>query len=197
MTPLWRRCGLTSGRGWGLMPSVSGVQRACKPGSVAKTGQARSPDGHSSGPKVAPWFSRPTTAAARKPALSRRGRNTLRYLGLLRVGFTLPLPLLVARCALTAPFHPYHRTRSVRGRFAFCGTVPGLAPAGGYPAPCFRGARTFLTNPEGSARPSGPLQVLVLGQARDGVKVFQAGESCIDPGELLVGEGHEFVGQAQ
>ena len=30
------------------------------------------------------------------------------------------------------------------GRFAFCGTVPGVAPAGGYPAPCFHGARTFL-----------------------------------------------------
>src|SRR6185312_8802728 len=31
------------------------------------------------------------------------------------------------------------------GRFAFCGTVPGVAPAGGYPAPCFHGARTFLS----------------------------------------------------
>src|SRR6266487_1588576 len=30
-------------------------------------------------------------------------------------------------------------------RFAFCGTFPGVAPAGRYPAPCFRGARTFLT----------------------------------------------------
>ena len=29
------------------------------------------------------------------------------YLVLLRVGFTLPRPLLSARCALTAPFHPY------------------------------------------------------------------------------------------
>jgi hypothetical protein len=29
-------------------------------------------------------------------------------------------------------------------RFAFCGTFPGVAPAGYYPAPCFRGARTFL-----------------------------------------------------
>ncbi|GAC1040619.1 hypothetical protein thsrh120_06230 [Rhizobium sp. No.120] len=31
------------------------------------------------------------------------------------------------------------------GRFAFCGTFPEVAPAGRYPAPCFRGARTFLT----------------------------------------------------
>ena len=29
-------------------------------------------------------------------------------------------------------------------RSPLCGTVPGVAPAGRYPAPCFRGARTFL-----------------------------------------------------
>ena len=29
-------------------------------------------------------------------------------------------------------------------RSVLCGTVPGVAPAGRYPAPCFRGARTFL-----------------------------------------------------
>ena len=34
------------------------------------------------------------------------------------------------------------------GRFAFCGTFPGVAPAGRYPAPCFRGARTFLPRPK-------------------------------------------------
>ncbi len=33
------------------------------------------------------------------------------YLVLLRVGFTLPRPLLTARCALTAPFHPYLKPR--------------------------------------------------------------------------------------
>ncbi len=30
------------------------------------------------------------------------------------------------------------------GRFAFCGTFPRVAPAGRYPAPYPRGARTFL-----------------------------------------------------
>ena len=45
-------------------------------------------------------------------------------------------------------------------RFAFCGTFPGVAPAGRYPAPCFRGARTFLPpRPHGARkaaiRPSG------------------------------------------
>ncbi len=33
------------------------------------------------------------------------------YLVLLRVGFALPLSLPIARCALTAPFHPYLETR--------------------------------------------------------------------------------------
>ena len=54
------------------------------------------------------------------------------YLVLLRVGFTLPQPLLPARCALTAPFHPYRTGR------------PGRSPSGqlsmpkhGHPAVCF------------------------------------------------------------
>jgi len=34
----------------------------------------------------------------------------LPYLVLLRMGFTLPPVLPLARCALTAPFHPYHST---------------------------------------------------------------------------------------
>src|SRR5258706_12297607 len=32
-------------------------------------------------------------------------------------------------------------------RYVFCGTFPGVAPAGRYPAPCLRGARTFLPPP--------------------------------------------------
>jgi len=32
----------------------------------------------------------------------------------------------------------------VAGRFDLCGTFPGVAPAGGYPAPHVKGARTFL-----------------------------------------------------
>ncbi len=37
------------------------------------------------------------------------------------------------------------RTRLRRiWRCHFCGAIPGVAPAGRYPAPCLRGARTFL-----------------------------------------------------
>src|SRR3989338_4227000 len=44
-------------------------------------------------------------------------------------------------------------------RFAFCGTFPGVAPAGRYPAPCFRGARTFLCTNAAAIRPSDPLDM--------------------------------------
>ena len=54
------------------------------------------------------------------------------YLVLLRVGFTLPHLLPDARCALTAPFHPYLILR----RFVFCGTFRRLAPPRRYLAPC-------------------------------------------------------------
>ena len=84
------------------------------------------------------------------------------YLVLLRVGFTLPPPLLTERCALTAPFHPYpdwpSRPKPFRpivrvearttGRYVFCGTSRPrtLKPAsrtlsGTLPS----GVRTFLS----------------------------------------------------
>ncbi len=41
--------------------------------------------------------------------------------------------------------HPFTLTAGKRRRFAFCGTIPRVAPAGRYPAPYFPGARTFLS----------------------------------------------------
>lgn len=70
---------------------------------------------------------------------SRRSRHP--YSVLLPVGFAVPSMLPCPRWALTPPFHPCLRKRR---RSALCGTFPGVAPAGRYPAPCFRGARTFL-----------------------------------------------------
>src|SRR5215467_108543 len=43
-----------------------------------------------------------------------------------------------------SPLPPARRAGEGR-RCPFCGTVPGVAPAGGYPAPHLRGARTFLS----------------------------------------------------
>ena len=66
------------------------------------------------------------------------------YSVLLPVGFAVPLPLPVARCALTAPFHPCRGVRNAPRRSVLCGTFPRVTPAGCYPAPCVHGARTFL-----------------------------------------------------
>src|SRR4051794_10022807 len=109
-------------------------------------------DGHSSGTFVTERLARPTRAAARKarPAAPAKGNAACRsYLVLLPVGFTLPPPLPAARCALTAPFHPCRPPPKGGTGLAvcFCGTFPGVAPAGRYPAPCLRGARTFLPPP--------------------------------------------------
>jgi len=68
------------------------------------------------------------------------------YSILLPVGFAVPLPLPVARCALAAPFHPCPYPE---GQWTVCSLWHFPWPrrtgtAGRYPAPFFRGARTFL-----------------------------------------------------
>ncbi len=71
------------------------------------------------------------------------------------------------------------------GRFAFCGTFPGVAPAGRYPAPYFRGARTFL--PSGVAPRSGHPAIW-----RDSkVGTLDAERKC--PGEYLRSPGVMIV----
>ena len=127
-------------------------QTACKPGSVPMASRRMGGD-HSSGTAVTGRLERSTRTTP-------RGRGPCRpYSILLPVGFTLPAPLPVRRCALTAPFHPYPRTaEAAGGRFAFCGTFPGVASAGRYPAPYPRGARTFLSAAQGATkRPPGRL----------------------------------------
>jgi len=91
---------------------------------------------------IAEHLVQPTRAAVRKrTCLNFTTQARHPYSVLLPVGFTMPLTLLPTRCALTAPFHPYLiKTK----RFTFCGTFPEVTLAGRYPAPCLRGARTFL-----------------------------------------------------
>ena len=55
------------------------------------------------------------------------------YLALLRAGFCLPPVLPRARCALTAPFHPYP---PFGGRYIFCATILQVTLTGRYPAHC-------------------------------------------------------------
>src|SRR5205085_12624854 len=63
-------------------------------------------DDHSSSAAIAGGIKRPTRRLYRRAVCCglRRGPP---YLVLLRAGFCLPLVLPRARCALTAPFHPY------------------------------------------------------------------------------------------
>ena len=114
-------------------------------------------DDHSSWAPVAGRLTLPTRTAGPETNLEPRAPRHP-YSVLLPVG----LPCR-SRCRARGGLlpHPFTLTAPVEtsGRFAFCGTFPGVTPAGRYPAPCFRGARTFLsgglaTMPE---RPSGQL----------------------------------------
>ena len=80
------------------------------------------------------------------------------------------------RCRRRGALLPHRFTLAARPVFrggrrcTFCGTFPGVAPAGGYPAPHLRGARTFLPPPEGGERPSGRLALGNLGVREAPVK---------------------------
>jgi hypothetical protein len=65
-----------------------------------------------------------------------------------------------------SPLPPVRRAEPV-WRCPFCGTVPGVAPAGRYPAPYLRGARTFLSPRQGGERPSGRLASKIWVLMRD------------------------------
>ena len=67
----------------------------------------------------------------KQPTREQRGpRIMFPYLVLLRVGFTLPQLLPVARCALTAPFHPYLTRQAVTGGIFSAALSVGSHPPG-------------------------------------------------------------------
>jgi len=158
-------------------------QPVCKPGSVRAGFPAV--DDHSSGTPVAGRFSQPTRATGPETALTAFRPPRHPYSVLLPVGFALPPSLLRARCALAAPFHPCARPKP-GPRSVFCGTFPGVAPAGRYPAPCFHGARTFLPRTlSGIAaaviRPAGQLEVgdhTAKGNDRVGARLATGKPAC-------------------
>jgi hypothetical protein len=155
----WRRpprvCVRRYGEGSGALrrtPHSQKHQPACKPGFVGHRRLAPAiRDGHSSGTMFAHGLEQPTrTASLTSPCGVIACANIPRcrpYSVLLPVWFAMPFPLPDPRCALTAPFHPYRAEapRGEGGRFVLCGTVPGVTPAGRYPAPYVDGARTFLS----------------------------------------------------
>jgi len=65
------------------------------------------------------------------------------YLALLQVGFTLPRVLPRARCALTAPFHPYRLGRTEQAVY-FLRHFPWTFAPQALPGTLPCGARTFL-----------------------------------------------------
>src|SRR3954468_848425 len=102
-------------------------------------------DGHSSATPVARRLKQPTRTATRTKVWSlRSGAVPIRSCS--RWG--LPCRLRYRRRGALLP-HPFTLTAAIRyapRRSALCGTFPGLAPAGRYPAPYVHGARTFLSS---------------------------------------------------
>jgi hypothetical protein len=149
-------------------------QPACKPGSVGHRPLARTiRDGHSSGTTFARCLEQPTrTAGVTSPCGVIASQRTLRVAVPIRSCSRCGLPCRLrcrSRGALlphlftlaSPPFIP-PRKRGGQGwekRFVLCGTFPGVAPAGCYPAPYVDGARTFLPRSLSTwrERPSGRL----------------------------------------
>jgi len=121
--------------------AIKNVAVSRKPNSVRLRPpyDGRGRDDHSSSPAIAGGIKRPTRRLGRavQPAVVCWAPP---YLVLLRAGFCLPPVLPRARCALTAPFHPYPSTRALSrarsGRCIFCATFLRVAPTGRYPAHC-------------------------------------------------------------
>jgi len=94
---------------------------ADKPGSVEGN--------HSSGTAV--------TGSLKRPTRKRRGpRHCFPIWSCSRWGLPSRSVLPPARCALTAPFHPYPATQRAVRRYIFCCTFRRLTPPRNYLAPC-------------------------------------------------------------
>jgi hypothetical protein len=105
-------------------------------------------DGHSSGTPVARRLKQPTRTAGSEHNPEARAYVPLRAVPI-RSCSRWGLPCR-RRCRRRGALLPHHFTLTAANanmprRYVFCGTVPGFAPAGCYPAPFVRGARTFLS----------------------------------------------------
>jgi len=110
-------------------------QPACKPGSVRRADSCAR-DGHSSRPAVAGRLKQPTRATIRRRIQGFPCVAPIRFCS----QWGLPCR---SCCHARGALLPHHFTLTLR-RFVFCGAFPRVTPAGSYPAPCLRGARTFL-----------------------------------------------------
>jgi hypothetical protein len=128
-------------------------QPACKPGFVGHRLLAQTiRDGHSSGTTFARCLEQPTrTASLTSPC----GVIALANIPALPSLFGLAPGVVCHAGSVAGPAVRSYRTFSpllapsllgMGKRFVLCGTVPGVAPAGCYPAPYVDGARTFLSS---------------------------------------------------
>ena len=85
--------------------------------------------------------------------------------------------------------HPFTLARpGIRRRFVFCGTFPGVAPAGCYPAPCLPWSPDFPPLPCGQGRPSGRLTMIqTIGRNRG--RRNRCGGKCPMPSQTVVRSG--------
>src|SRR5882672_9818219 len=129
-------------------PLILGYQPACKPGFVGHRLLAQTiRDGHSSGTTFARCLEQPTrTASLTSPC----GVIAFANIPALPSLFGFAPGVVCHAVSVAGPAVRSYRTfsplpRPKRRRFVLCGTVPGVAPAGRYPAPHVDGARTFLS----------------------------------------------------
>ena len=115
-------------------------QPACKPGSVGPDCLGR--DGHSSRAAVAGRLKQPTRATDLKTGPGARESAVPLLFGFAPGGVCLAVRVAASAVRSYRTFSPLPRTRG--GLFSVA-LFPGVTPAGRYPAPCFHGARTFLS----------------------------------------------------
>ncbi len=142
---------------------------------------------------------RPTRAAARR--LARHLRITPGCLPLLlglAPGGVFPAAAVtggaVRSYRTVSPLPPARRAEA-GWRCTFCGTFPGVAPAGRYPAPCLRGARTFLSPRNGGERPSSRLAPQDLGCCGASVKASSAFEEAGQANPETISAGFDRIGR--
>jgi hypothetical protein len=163
-------------------------QPACKPGSVGHRLLAQAiRDGHSSGTTFARCLEQPTrTASLTLPCgvlafLSERSRIAVPIRSCSRCGLPCRfrcrtrgalLPHLFTLAAPSLIPSPQAGQARMGRRSVLCGTVPGVTPAGRYPAPYVDGARTFLSRSLSTIAGAAvrPTDALGMGAGGRGVK---------------------------
>ena len=154
--------------------ALSSRQPAYKLGSGWLADTVRKRDGHSSGTPVTRRLKQPTRTAGSGP-IPKRARASFApsLFGLAPGGVCRAADVAAGAVRSYRTVSPLPRLlRYAPRRSVLCGTVPGLAPAGRYPAPFVHGARTFLPGnlSVSPKRPSGRLTGKGMGALAAAVK---------------------------